>query len=231
MFQTNPFYRGLSNLSIVRKAIVDYGIEFPFAYRIVHSHHADVPDHSLIGEVCVFNEEVAFVFRGDPAPVAPEDLVNTDHGTVRSIIYEITGKCGDAPVHVGDYETREQAQAIVDAVQFHTGTFSRCWEISTAHVSPSDITYLENLSATGQPNGLYFEVFEIPASHATGIKLIATPWANEIGNVDKQKALLEQGRVPEPIAHLLIKASEADVRILILDPDAEILDGLPVFDW
>lgn len=231
MFQSNPFHRGLNNLAIVRKAIVDYGSEYPFAYRTVHALQADAPDHSLMGEACVFNEEVAFIFRGETEPATPEELADSDHGTVRSIVYEVIGRCAEAPVHVGDYETKEQAQAIIDAVQFHTGIFSRCWEISTAHVTPNDINYLETLASAGQPTGLYFEVFEIPASHSTGIKLIGTPWHAEIGDMDKQKALLQQGGVPEAVIHLLIKAAEADIRFLILDPDADELDGLPVYDW
>ncbi|RSE57581.1 ABC transporter substrate-binding protein [Alcaligenes faecalis] len=229
MFQNNPFHRGFSNLSIVRKVIVEYGSEFPFAYRTVHPLQSGVPDHSLIGEACVFNEEIAFTLKDGLKPAIPDDLANADNGTVRNIIYEIQGKYAGVPAHVGDCVSREQAQTIVDAIEFRTGTFSRCWEISTGHIPSIDFDYLESLIGTNRPTGLYFEVFRIPASCSTGIKLISTPWSTEIGSREKQEALLQHEGVPPAVSHLLIMAAEADVRFLILDPDAEELDGLQVY--
>lgn len=96
--------------------------------------------------------------------------------------------------------------------------------------------YLEDLADTSTLTGLLFEAFRIPDSDAVGVKLIATPWTDAnleiVDGRDAQALYNEQAnaRVPSSLLNVLHLAAMADVRILIFDPNAAILDGLPVYE-
>jgi hypothetical protein len=76
----------------------------------------------------------------------------------------------------------------------------------------------------------------MPDSDAVGVKLIATPWTDaNLEFVDGRNAQAlynaqTEACVPQPLITVMQLAALADVRILIFDPNAEILDGLPVYD-
>ena len=96
--------------------------------------------------------------------------------------------------------------------------------------------YLEDLADTSTLTGLLFEAFRIPDSDAVGVKLIATPWTDanlEIVDGRNAQALHSDQTdacVPTPLLNVLHLAAMADVRILVFDPNAAILDGLPVYE-
>lgn len=80
------------------------------------------------------------------------------------------------------------------------------------------------------------EVFELRDSHAFGVKLIATPWTDshlqQIEDCTAKQLRQQQlsAGLPVELVEVLHLAAQADVRILIFDPDAAQLDGLPVYD-
>lgn len=73
-------------------------------------------------------------------------------------------------------------------------------------------------------------------SFETGHKLIGTPWTDEnLLNIEgKRYSNLRQEQldvgIPEALVNVLYLAALADVRLLIFDPDATVLDGLAIFD-
>jgi hypothetical protein len=85
------------------------------------------------------------------------------------------------------------------------------------------------------PAGLQFIAFRIPCCPAIGVKLIATPWTDEhLLEVDGITAgqLRDECRekgVPGDLVQVLELAAQADVRLLIFDGDATVLEGLPVY--
>lgn len=112
-----------------------------------------------------------------------------------------------------------------------------CWEISTAHICEKANDWLvERMNRFTQDDliGCYVDIM----SYAPGyvIKLIAAPWddaglANDGITVEGvRKAQLEVG-MPESLIRLLHLAASAGGRYLVLDPDAEQVEGLPVYDW
>ena len=82
---------------------------------------------------------------------------------------------------------------------------------------------------------MLFIVFRIPHSPAIGIKLLCTPWTAEnlaLAEGITAEQLRQEHRnqgMPEDLANILELAGQADVRILILDADAPVLEGLPRF--
>jgi len=89
-------------------------------------------------------------------------------------VYAIYGEDVDGrAVHIGDADSEQAAQAVAQRLGFNTGVYSRCWEISSAHLSESANRYLMELADIATP-----ERFRIPYSPAIGIKLIATPWTD-----------------------------------------------------
>jgi len=155
----------------------------------------------------------------------------------RSASYAIYGETADGQlVHIGDAHSQEAAQAVVQQLGFQTGIYSRCWEISTAHLSESSMRYLEERADIATPEAFLFVAFRIPYSPAVGVKLIATPWtdvnlmqvdgtsAEDLRQVQRDKGM------PDDLATVLFMAAQADVRILIFDADAPLLPGLKVYE-
>lgn len=154
-------------------------------------------------------------------------------GIVVQVIYAVFSHDQSPPILVGDHYSEVLAKARIQQMAFETGHYSRCWEISTAHLPGSA---WEDLTRSTVPEGLLLEAFELRDSHAFGVKLIATPWTDS--HLDRiegctAKQLRQQqlsAGIPEELVEVLHLTAQADVRILIFDPDAAQLDGLPVYD-
>ena len=140
--------------------------------------------------------------------------------------------------HVGDLYSLEEAQAMVHRLRFETGHYSRAWEISTAHLTEEALRYLESRACNfdSRPTGLLFEPFALTDCNGVGCKLIGTPWTDD--NLMKiegrpysslRQEQLDAG-TPVALIKMLYLAALADVRLLIFDPDAAVLDGLAIFD-
>jgi len=78
--------------------------------------------------------------------------------------------------------------------------------------------------------------FRIPYSPAVGVKLIATPWTDaNLQHVEgiTDEELRQEHRakgMPESLVEVLHLAALADVRMLVFDADAPVLDGLTLYD-
>jgi hypothetical protein len=124
----------------------------------------------------------------------------------------------------------------VRRLRFETGHYSRCWEISTAHITEDANRYLEELADIATPTGFLFVAFHIPCSPALGVKLIATPWTDTnleyvegISAEQLRQEHLSKG-VPQSLVEVLHLAALADARMLMFDADAPELDGLMLYD-
>lgn len=232
----NPFLRGYHTLTIRRVLCITEDDDVPPCYRPLHPSQEQLPDLEVQGHPCIFNGNYTLITEGQTIP-EELDALCPNSGIVRTAVYEIIGYVGDTLMHVGDVYSREAARRTVEQIRFDNGIFSRCWEISSRHLSEDGWRYLTRLADAGRPSGLLFEAFRIPTSHAIGCKLIATPWTDEhLRAVDVQTVaeLREEHReadVPETLIELLHQAGEADVRILIFDADARPLDGLPLYGF
>lgn len=127
---------------------------------------------------------------------------------------------------------------MVHRLSFETGHYSRAWEISTAHLPEESMLYLEEWVSNFalRQTGLLFELFTLPDCCGIGCKLIGTPWTDEnLLNIEGNRySSLRQEQLdagtPEALVNVLYLAALADVRLLIFDPDAAVLDGLAIFD-
>lgn len=232
----NPFLRGYHALTIRRVLCITEDCDDRPCYRPLHPTQQHLSDDHVQYRDCVFNADDALVAENQDIP-DELDALHRQSGFIRAVVYEINGKVGNALMHVGDTYSQEAARRTIEQIRFDTGVFSRCWEISTRHLTEDGWRYLTRLADAGRPSGLLFEAFRLPASHAIGCKLIATPWTDEhLRAVDVQTAaeLREEhreARMPDTLINLLHQAGEADVRILIFDADARPLDGLPLFGF
>ena len=156
-------------------------------------------------------------------------------GVIGAVVYAIHGEDFDGRlIHVGDSYSVEAAREVVQRLSFETGYYSRCWEISSAHISQETGQYLANLADLATPEAFLFIAFRVPYSPAIGVKLISTPWTDK--NLEHAEGITaEQLRqehrskgMPADLANILELAGQADVRILILDADAPVLLGLPL---
>ena len=125
---------------------------------------------------------------------------------------------------------------VVRRLHFETGYYSRCWEISSAHLDAEAHRFLAELADIATPTLFLFVAFRIPYSPAIGLKLIATPWTDEnlraVEGITAKRLMQEHRKkgMPESLVHALHLAALADVRMLVFDADAQVLDGLPIYD-
>ncbi|HMW53941.1 MAG TPA: ABC transporter substrate-binding protein, partial [Rhodocyclaceae bacterium] len=108
--------------------------------------------------------------------------------------------------------------------------------ISSAHITEEAGRYLANLADIATPSGFLFVAFRIPYSPAIGVKLIATPWTDAnlqlVEDITAEELRQEHWTrgMPESLMEVLHLAALADVRMLVFDADAPVLDGLPLYD-
>jgi hypothetical protein len=231
----NPFIRGYDDLSIQRLVAIIYEDDCPLTYLPLHESQSHLQDDEIARFECVFCDDFVLITEGQKVPDDLDTLCRS-HGVARIVIYAVMAVEADKPLHVGDTYSHEAAREVVRRLTFETSHYSRCWEISSGHIPEEARQYLESLADIATPTGLFFEAFRIPYSDAVGVKLIATPWTDTnlkiIDGSDAQDLRDEQtaAGVPEGLITVLHLAAMADVRILIFDPDAAILEGLAIYD-
>lgn len=227
----NPFIRGYHDFHIQRVAVISYDDRCPVTYLPLHPSHSHLPDEQALYRRCIFNDSFVLITEGQD--IAPElDALCGGAGTIQAVLYSTHGDDNGVSTHIGDTYSEEAAREVVRQLTFETGHFSRCWEISAAHVTEEAIDYLWEMAKVEAPPGLLFAAFRIPGCPAIGVKLIATPWTNDNllhveGITAEQLRQEHEGKgVPLSLVEILHQAAEADIRFLILDADAPELDGL-----
>lgn len=232
---SNPFLRGYQNLSIDRTFCITYEDDCPPVWRPLHPSQAHLPDDLIALFPCVFSNDFALITEGQDLPEDLEVQCQTE-GVVRTVVYAVSGDDSGQPVHVGDTYSEEAAREVVRRLSFETGFYSRCWEISSGHLTPEAGRFLAELADIARPSGFLFVAFRIPYSPAIGVKLIATPWTDaNLQHVEGISAeqLRQEHRakgMPESLVEVLHLAALADVRMLVFDADAPVLDGLPLYE-
>lgn len=233
MPQINPFIRGYSALSIERVLQITCEGDCQPCHRALHLSQAHLPDEALRSFSCMFDEEFALITQNQ---CIDDTLLNQypNAGLVRNVLYAIYSE-EDGQTHlIGDQYSLEAAQHIMRRLSFLTGHYSRCWEISSAHLSEKaldEIHWLVSLDNPDRLTGLLVEFFHLPRYQGVCCKLISTPWTDQ--NLQSHGITTTQlrqdqinGGVPVEVIELLHLAAQADVRFLIFDPDAAPLEGL-----
>jgi hypothetical protein len=232
--KSNPFLRGYRNLSIDRSVCITYEDDCPPIWRPLHPSQAHLPDDQVALFPCIFSNDFALITEGQDIPNDLEAQCQTE-GVVRTVVYAVSGDDFGQPVHVGDTYSAEAAREVVRRLSFETGFYSRCWEISSTHLTVEAGHFLAELADIATPSGFLFVAFRIPYSPAIGVKLIATPWTDaNLQHVEgiSAKQLRQEHRakgMPESLVEVLHLAALADVPMLVFDADARILQGLTVF--
>ncbi|RTB44093.1 ABC transporter substrate-binding protein [Pseudomonas aeruginosa] len=164
-----------------------------------------------------------------------EILQETDDCATRTKPYAIHAKTLGGVTHILNSHSLVEAQQVADNIRFQTGFYSRCMEISSAHLTDEGWNFLTSMADISTPTGFLFVAFRIPYCPAVGVKLISTPWTDaNLWNVEgirvqelRQESL--DKNVPQELVDVLHLAGEADVRILVFDADAAELEGLAVY--
>ena len=114
------------------------------------------------------------------------------------------------PLHVGDTYSEEAAREVVRRLRFETGYYSRCWEISSAHLDAEAHQFLAELADIATPEAMLFIAFRVPYSPAIGVKLISTPWTDQ--NLEHAEGITAEGHAK----------GAAETAILMAPVDAQI---------
>lgn len=231
---SNPFARGFNDLRIRRLLAILYDAQAPMCYLPPHPSQQHLSDGQLERHLCLLNEHHALIISPGTSLADHEDTY-PHQGIVVQVIYAIFSYDQSPPILVGDLYSESLARKRIQQLEFKTPHFSRCFEISSAHLPDTAWTGLQALLLPRWPTDLWFEPFTFPDSHALGLKLIATPWTDDhLNQIDGSTAeqlrqqQLEAG-ISVALVDMLHLAAQADVRILIFDPDAACLEGLPTY--
>jgi len=231
----NPFVRGYDGLSVERLLAISYEDDCPLAYLPLHLSQSHLPDGQVERRHCIFSDDFTLITEGQAVPAELEAQCRS-HGLVRNVVYAVMAEEAGQPLHVGDTYSEEAAREVVCRLRFETGFYSRCWEISSAHIDADAQRFLAELADIDTPSTFLFMAFRIPYTPAIGVKLIATPWTDENlrtieGITAKRLRQVHQKKgMPDSLIDVLHLAALADVRMLVLDADAPVLDGLPLYD-
>ncbi|MCU7371082.1 ABC transporter substrate-binding protein [Paucibacter sp. O1-1] len=231
----NPFIRGYDGLSVERLLAISYDDDCPLTYLPLHPSQSHLPDSQVVRYPCIFCDDFAVITEGQDVP--PElDAQCKSHGIARTVVYAVMAEEDGKPLHVADTYSGEAAREVVRRLRFDTGHYSRCWEISSGHITEAAWHFLAELADIATPTTFLFIAFRIPYSQAIGVKLIATPWTDAnlrmVEGTTAKRLDREHRRkgMPDCLVEVLRLAALADVRMLVFDADAPVLDGLPVFD-
>jgi hypothetical protein len=181
----------------------------------------------------VFSDSFALILEGQSVPDELSDQCQST-GQVRDVLYEVRALDNGKLIHIGDTPTAEGAQALINLLSFQTGYYSRSWEINNSHITTRALDHLQRLAESSTQIGLGFECFLLTDSDSVGCKLYDTPWTDKnlllaegITAEELRQQQLNQG-LPESLINILFLASQADVRFLVFDPSAPVLEDLPL---
>lgn len=232
----NPFDRGYHKLRIERELLITYEADCEPAWRPLHASQAHLVDDQISRFPCLFNDDFALVTEKQIVPYELQDQCPVD-GIVSAVVYAVMGERNNGqPVHVGDLYSEEAAREVVRQLTFETGVYGRCWEISAKHITEDAFHYLAHLADIDTPTHFLFVAFRLPYSPAIGVKLLSTPWTDahllEIEGIPATRLFQHylHRSMPASLMDVLRLAGRADVRMLVFDADAPVLDGLPVYD-
>ena len=231
----NPFVRGYDGLSIQRLLAISYDDNCPLTYLPLHPSQSHLPDGQVERRACIFSDDFVLITEDQAVPDELEAQCRS-HGLARNVVYAVMAQEEGKPLHVGDTYSDEAAQEVVRRLRYETGFYSRCWEISSGHLDTEAHRFLAELADIATPTLFLFIAFRIPYSPAIGLKLIATPWTDEnlraVEGITAKRLMQEHRKkgMPESLMQVLHLAALADVRMLVFDADAQVLDGLPIYD-
>ncbi|HFF2027775.1 TPA: ABC transporter substrate-binding protein, partial [Pseudomonas aeruginosa] len=158
-------------------------------------------------------------------------------GIVRNVLYSIYGEQDGRKKLIGDQYSLTQAESVVRYLSFGGG-YNRCWEIRKTHLPISAWNSLYERFSTKMPIRLpsvLVSLFWCNEHGAVGFRLHNTPWTDECLEIlEMTAAALRQEQLAfgldEHLVDLLHLAGQADIRLLVLDPFAPTLKGLPLYD-
>jgi hypothetical protein len=229
-YDINPFAHELKNPRIRRV------FELQTEEGVIRRQHDGYIDRDFISDEPLFN---ARIFFDDRVAKASRDGSPPDVkfgwkyfgiGKLIKITYLVVGEIDSELVELGEFENRKEAESV------QRGCRQLCrrtgFEINLSHLPPGACDYLNR---TDRFSGLYVPRVSIEVSNAIGFRLLFTPWTDEylrfFINHDLaylKLQFLNDGMPPE-FAELLIQAGQANVRYLVFDKDAPVLEGLPVY--
>ncbi|WP_109505183.1 hypothetical protein [Pseudomonas aeruginosa] len=236
MTQYNPFIHGYTDFRIERTLQITYEDDCLPCYRALHPSQQILSDTQLQCFPCIFNDDFALVTEGREIDAALSDRCPYN-GLVRNVLYGILAEQDGQQKHIGDLYSLAEAERVVRYLSFGGG-YNRCWEIKKTHLPITTWNSLYEKFSTKMPVHLPSVLVSLLWCNehgAVGFRLHNTPWTDECLEIlEMTAAALRQEQLAfgldEHLVDLLHLAGQADIRLLVLDPFAPTLKGLPLYD-
>lgn len=239
----NPFEKGYQGFKIERLARI-YSEDLPWKYHHmpIHPSQTGFKDYEFEGQKAIFSDHYVFL---DIALVPEELRAECKYrGHFMRVVYRITARYCIGEAILGEALSIDQARAIVNALTFTTGTYSRVWEISQTHIQKYMLDSLKDkarqLASNMVDSPFLMDLFILDNEHCEGdfdlgIRLHRTPWTDEhlpkvTGyNQEELRHSLTQDDLSAEFVDLMLLAGQADVRIVIFSEKGKVLEGLPTY--
>jgi hypothetical protein len=221
----NPFIKGYWGLEARRTLQVSRDGNPRSVYFPLHPSQAHWHDREIVLRPCIVCNGYAISATRQTLSEALTALCNehgSEQGFVEGVRYTIHADDNGQDVRLGDVDSSEKADTIINRMKFEAGFYSRCWEISPAHLEKEAVGYLQRVAHRAEPLD-FFSVFNLVCGRV-GVHLSHAPF----DNAPSAAELFARG-MPLSLARLLYLAVEADVRILIFAHGAPRLNVLPTF--
>lgn len=239
----NPLAIGYSQVNfkrLVRVVDTDCG---SFEILPLHPSQNDIDSSDLSGEQGFYGKQYAVVDRSDTELTTAAQKACPWECTIDCAVYRIEGvpfSKPDSIHHIGDVYDLIEAQNVVTNLTSKSGRFGRIWEINNRHIPHEDYQTLCGELMLGHTYAdCLFEVFPFPVNEfpCIGIKLIGTPWNAKNVNLelgityqDLYNRCLDLEGLSDSFVELLHLAGTTDTRVLVLDPQAARIEGLPLYE-
>lgn len=236
----NPFEKGFQDYRIERLAMI-YTQDLPWTlhYAPIHPCQQYLKDVEFENQHAIFSDHYAFLENDS----ATQDILATCkyQGQFIKIVYRINASYGMGETIIGQPITLDEAQNIVQKLQFETGTFSRCWEISNRHIPKTDFDLLLNDAKqlpqiVASPFLMDLFILDDQDDFSLGIRLNRTPWTDEhltkvtdYNTASLRQSYLADGDLSAAFVDLIMLAGQADVRIVIFKTQGKVLEHLPIY--
>jgi hypothetical protein len=199
---------------------------------------SQLEDSAFPSKFCKFNDVSAFVPELDQNPDEALSHFSVP-GYIDKTVHSVFAVRGDSDVLITDASSRQSAEDLIHQFSFQSGHYNRCWEINARHVPYWARSWIKHyVEVMNQPSEVFFQAFVIPNARggsSFGFRFFNTPWTHEhlasLG-IDSRRLLEAQQiiDIPQPLIELLHLAAEANTHVLIFNPEAPLLAGLPIVD-
>lgn len=235
MIQQNPFHKGFSKPTIEPLFCVISDDSSIVQYLPIHPSQQSIELHLLEDSSGRYCDSYVFAYLENIG--IPDDVLDECDrlGYISHILFQVQVSDDEQITNLGYYFNEDDAQRAVDNYYSISNAHSRCWRISSYHITVEAMFNLVSNAQRLHPDdygSTGIELIPKKDNALTGqywgmvVILNNVPWSEK--KCSYYQTEMEKWQFDAQFIAIILTAGRAGVGILIFDEKAEILAGLPV---